>query len=160
MNTFAVGSSRYDILQISSPFVVESPFGGIEFPCLTWDAGANASVDQMEALAKKLINANCRYVVCGGAQCLRWHDAVDEVFVREVYEGQDCSEEEAEARHVMTTWHEGESLEEVAHFFVRYTAFGEHKFSRHLVLILGDDASIFQRLQAAVKQEAEQLHRH
>lgn len=57
---------------------------------------------------------------------------------------------EREARTVMTTAHEGESMDEVAFFFVRLTSFDAHRFTDLLVLAIGSDETSAGRLTDAV----------
>jgi len=82
-----------------------------------------------------LIQSRCRYIVCGGLDCEQWHDDADLAWVELdiVSPGN--------APHVMTTWHEGESPEQVARFAENNTNFDEHDFRCLLVLVIGEDAS-------------------
>jgi hypothetical protein len=85
------------------------------FASLIWDHAGEFSDSDRATVAKTLLDAGCRYVVCGGERCSDWHDAVDVEFVKQHV---DDDEAAAEASHVMTTFHEGESPDEVAFFFV------------------------------------------
>jgi hypothetical protein len=111
-----------------------SPFSGHLFPCLIWDHEGRFVDVERAAVAKALLEAGCRYAVCGGERCEAWHDAVDEEFVAEHL---DDPEETQNAAHVMTTWHSGETPDEVAFFFVLNTNFDDHDFRRYLVLHVG-----------------------
>lgn len=90
-------------------------FGGQPFVCLIWDHDGAADWEQQRALGKTLLDAGCRYIVCGGRNCSSWHDAADFEFVK-MHEGK--SSAELDAVHVMTTWHDGEPPDEVAWEFV------------------------------------------
>ncbi len=45
---------------------------------------------------------------------------------------------EHEADHVMTSWHAGESVEDVAFFFVHCTDIGDHHLESYLLVHIGD----------------------
>jgi hypothetical protein len=91
-----------------------SPYGGAPFACLVWSHARDVPPEERARVASVLLEAGCRYVVCGGYDCEAWHDAFDEeIAVRSL--------DDPTAPLVMTTWHEGESAEEVAEFFVNCT---------------------------------------
>lgn len=125
----------YRAVAIDAPNDFISPFSGLLFPCLIWDHDGGFSEAQREVVANRLLQAGCRYVVCGGQNCEAWHYAVDIEFVRQ---HSDDSEEVLEAVHVMSSWHTGESPDDVAFFFVLNTNFDYHDFVRFLVLHVGD----------------------
>ena len=68
---------------------------------------------------------------------------------------QDLPDEDFEAGHVMTTSHEYAPPDEVAFFFFHNTSFGDHDFTRYLVLMIGEDAGIRDRLVSAIREEVE-----
>jgi hypothetical protein len=117
-------------------FLACSPRGF--FASLIWDHASEFSDSDRATVAKTLLDAGCRYVVCGGQQCSEWHDAVDLEFVKRHL---DDDEAVADASHVMTTWHEGESPDDVAFFFVFLTNFDRHDFTRYLVVHVGTGES-------------------
>ena len=120
------------VLDASGGFVL--PFAGTPFPCLVWDHDGRSTDEQRLALARQLLDAGCRFVVCGGVNCEAWHDDVDTEFVRR-HLGE--PEDVLDAAHVSTTWHEGESVDEVAFYFVNCTNLHGHDFRRFLVLHVG-----------------------
>jgi hypothetical protein len=127
-----------------------APFEGVLYPCLIWDHDGGFTHVERRAVAKTLLEAGCRYAVCGGLNCEAWHDAVDIEFVeRHLHDAEDVRD----AVHVMTTWHEGESPDDVAFFFVLNTNFDYHDFGRYLVLHVGGGPAKAQ-LDAAVRKYA------
>ena len=54
----------------------------------------------------------------------------------------------------MTSWHEGESPEDVAFFFVNTTNFDRHNFKRFVVLQFGEDSMIESQLKQEVRKAA------
>jgi hypothetical protein len=125
-----------------------SPFSGALFPCLIWDHDGRFTDTARSAIAKALLEAGCRYAVCGGQNCEGWHDAVDAEFVRAHL---DDPNDVHESAHVMTTWHDGESPDDVAFFFVQNTNFEEHDFRRYLVLHVGT-GPLLDQLESAVRK--------
>jgi hypothetical protein len=53
----------------------------------------------------------------------------------------------------MTTWHDGESPQEVAEFFIHCTGVEDIKFTRFLIVHVGRSAS-YQTLEQAVRTNA------
>jgi hypothetical protein len=125
-----------------------SPFGSQPFVCLVWDATGTVNTVARQQLADAIIAANCRYVVCGGANCEAWHDAMDEAFLALGLE-----ESEYEERFCMTTWHTGEPESEVAMFFVHCTHSEDEPFTKYLVLQVGGGWETMDRLKAAVQEQ-------
>lgn len=126
-----------------------APFPGGTFPCLIWDHGMGWSHEERVGLASCLLASGCRYAVCAGVDCEAWHDAVDLAFVRATEAGVAAWD----GGFVMTSWHEGESLEDVAFFLVLNTCFDDHDFRQFLVLHIGD-GPLRQPVNAAVMAEA------
>lgn len=124
----------YASLTIERPEEFVTPFPGSLFPCLIWDHRGDFSPAQIAAVAGALLDAGCRYAVCGGKRCEAWHDAIDVVFVERHL---DDPEERRESMNLMTTWHDGEGPDDVATFFVLSTNFQDHHFTRYLVLHVG-----------------------
>ena len=117
----------------------ESPFAGAPYPCLIWDARGSRSVAELSRLSGALVASGLRYAVCGGVQCSRWHDAIDQTFIELELDG-----EEYESRFVMTSWHTDKSPDDVAFFFVYNTNFDRHDFTRYLVLMIDADPGVEQ----------------
>jgi hypothetical protein len=135
MNVLAEAEAKiYAAIAIDDPGDFVSPFPGTLFPCMIWDHEGCFTEAQRALVAKGLLQAGCRYVVCGGQNCEAWHDAVDIEFVRQHV---DDSDEARETVHVMTSWHADEGPDDVAFFFVLNTNFDDHDFMRYLVLHVG-----------------------
>ena len=118
---------------------LQSPFSGQPYVCLVW-AAREAPVDEQAAVAASLVRTNCAYAVCGGTDCERWHDVIDEV----------TAERDA---FMMTTWHEGEPLPEVAWFFANVATEAEGRvFTRYLAVSFGGDPLVELMVANAVRQ--------
>ena len=109
------------------------PFAGTPYPALVW-ATVPVRDEDRHRIAAALVATHCRYAVCGGVDCEMWHDAVDWAAIE-----QDLLAEEPEAPPIMTTWHQDESEDDVAHFFAHATTAGAHEFGSCLVLLIGPD---------------------
>lgn len=57
---------------------------------------------------------------------------------------------------MMTTWHQGESVEEVLWFAFACTNFGDLSFRRWLVVIRGGDEELLERFERAIAAEIQQ----
>ena len=140
----------YGALAIDAPDDFVSPFPGALFPCMIWDHDGRFTEAGRSAVARRLLQAGCRYAVCGGHHCEAWHDAIDEEYVAQHVNG---SDEARNAVHVMTTWHANETPDDVAFFFVLNTNFDDHDFKHYLVLHVGDGRAK-QEVDAAVRRHA------
>ncbi len=135
MNVLAENDGKiYARAAITGPDGFTSPFSGLPFPCLIWDHDGRFTDAGRLAIARDLLEAGCRYAVCGGQSCEAWHNAIDEVLV-EAHLGD--PDDVQDAAFVMTSWHDGESPDDVAFFFVLNTNFDAHDFRRYLVLHVG-----------------------
>ena len=119
------------------------------YACLVWDATGALGAADRDRLAEAIIASNCRYVVCGGANCEAWHDAMDQAFLAQGLEG-----EAYEEHFVMTTWHTAESEREVAFYFVHCAHAESGPYSRYHVLQVAGGSDVAQRLREAVRDEA------
>jgi hypothetical protein len=118
------------------------------FACLVWDHGPTVAADTVrEAVARAVLSAGCRYVVCGGASPDAWELTFDMAYVERNLEG--------ELPLVVTTSHEDESVDEVAFYFVRCVAVDDLDLSNFVVLHVGaTTANIRASLDDAVRERA------
>ena len=100
------------------PFAFESPCAGQAFALLLIVESQDVTPEEQEALSTQFVRQGCRYAVCYGHKCSSWDDSIDMVCVMDEIAGRATP-------FVMTTWHEGETLEEVAWHFVHCTAFDD-----------------------------------
>ena len=92
---------------------------GSELPTLPSDQAFRAvliveapvSVQWQDRVSKWLVDSGCLYMMAWGLGCRSWDDSVDWANI-ESFESGDIPED----RFVLTTWHEGQSLEEVFDF--------------------------------------------
>ncbi|WP_291519398.1 hypothetical protein [Acidovorax sp.] len=136
MNLLAENEGKiYLAIAIDAPGDFSSPFSGALFPCMIWDHDGRFTDAQRSEVANLLLDAGCRYAVCGGHNCDAWHDAVDQEFLRRRPDDPNTT---WDAAHVMTTCHEDENPDDVAFFFVLNTNFDDHSFEHYLVVHVGN----------------------
>jgi hypothetical protein len=90
----------------------ETPWDGAEFALMLVVADEGVSKDDRNAWCSQIVARGCRYAVCTGLGRETWHDTLDESYV-----ASDPNFHPPPERFMMTTWHENESLEDVARFF-------------------------------------------
>jgi hypothetical protein len=148
MEQIASDGRRTFFLRVLAPGeVLDSPFGGDPYPALVWATGRTTEA-QKARLCAALIASGCRYVMCGGRESEAWEEAADEAFT-----AQDLTDAGFRERMVMTSSLVGYPPDEAAFDFIHTTNFGEHDFTRYVVLMIGDDARVRQQLIAAIREE-------
>ena len=121
-----------------------------QYPALVWNTTPGVKTEEIASVMQRLIANGCRYIAAAGTECERWHDIADEQFF-----AQFPTEPERDANVVMTSWHAGESPEDVILFLVYGTNFEEHDFKEYLVLQFGDDDMVELQLNAAIARHEE-----
>ena len=103
-------------------------------PCVAlitaWVMGGE--IGAWDLIVKRLLESGCKYFVCAGTYAENLHDLVDEIIISQGKE------------MIVTTYHEDESPEDVANFFVNATDISNKK-NGGLVAIL-DDAVLGDKL--------------
>lgn len=108
-------------------------FKGDPFVCMLWNDRENfVSSELIEEILKK----GCRYFVAGGIDCEKWHDYTDEIHFNFYPDFQIPDSE-----HVMTTWHDNETLEEVIRFALNLTYFDDYQFDKFLFILIDSKLS-------------------
>jgi hypothetical protein len=103
------------VCRLARPYFFASPIAGQEYAAWIISNDSNQTSPEAASIARALVASGCRYAVCSGYQCSQWDDAVDFAFL---FSSPDLNP--PDERFVMTSWHEKESIEEVAVFFVRH----------------------------------------
>src|SRR5262245_49106482 len=129
---------------ITSAIALQPEMHG-QYPALVWNTKLGVKTEEIELVMQRLIANGCRYIVAAGTECKHWHDIADEQFLEQF-----PTEPERDANFVMTSWHAGESPEDVILFLVYGTDFEEHDFKEFLVLQFGDDDVVEWQLNAAI----------
>lgn len=129
---------------LAPPYSLGSPpFDGAEFVVLIVNNDPHISSDDQYAVSLALVRAGCRYAVCIGHNCSMWDDSVDWAYL-------EVAPEPKDETFVMTSWHENDTPEEIAHFFMNCMNFGNNVFENYLVLSLGSDDLLLADLKRAL----------
>jgi hypothetical protein len=126
---------QLDVLE--RPYDFRSPFAGEQFVVLLWVVDPAVTRDEQWRLSVQLVTQGCRYAVCAGHGCSTWDDSIDWAYLES-----DPNFNPPDERFVMTTWHEDQSVEEVAEFFAEHTSFADFVAKNYLVLLVGTDAQL------------------
>jgi hypothetical protein len=116
---------------LTPPYSFRSPAPGNEFAAWIIADDSLPSKRKLQ-VARELIEQGCRYAVCSGAEGSAWDDAVDLAYIES---HPDNSRDSSE--FVMTTWHDDETLEEIAAFFALNTTFDDFVPSLYIVVGIG-----------------------
>ncbi|MEH0198483.1 hypothetical protein V7S57_13855 [Caulobacter sp. CCNWLY153] len=76
-----------------------------------------------------LVDGGCLYAMTWGAGCEAWHDAIDDAFIA-TFPGDLPDDDQL----IMTTWHDGETLDDVAWFAAHAAVHPLCDLARALVL--------------------------
>jgi hypothetical protein len=113
---------------------------------MIWVVDTAVSAEEQASLSKQLVEQGCRYAVCAGHKCSTWDDSIDIAFLET-----DADFNPPDEKFVMTTWHEGEGVEEVAEFLALNTSFDNFVAKNFLVLFIGRDKELEKRAAEAVR---------
>ncbi|WP_420129964.1 DUF7684 family protein [Longimicrobium sp.] len=143
MQQIATHDRRAFVLHAMEPADALPPlFGDEPFAALVW-ATRPTSNAQKQRITHALIAGGCRYVVCGGAETDAWEEAADDAYLV-----LDLPDDDV----VMTSSHRGEPPDEVV-FFLVHSARTDRDFARCLLLVVGADAPVEERLSECVREE-------
>lgn len=133
--------SRVFVHTVGTPNVPALPFGGAGFPCLVWHHGEPWRQEDMLDFARGLIRGGCRYAVCVGPRYegLDWETAFDMAWVEDYL---DVPQAARDANFLMTSQHDGESVDDVAFWFILNTCFDCHDFQDFLLLHMGTGPNV------------------
>jgi hypothetical protein len=86
--------------------------------------------------------------VCTGHECSSWDDSIDSAHIET-----DPDLSPPDSKFVMTTWHEQESIRDVAEYFVHAAKFDGFEPERFLVVCVGGDEAAYFRARHAVRAQ-------
>jgi hypothetical protein len=75
-----------------------------------------SNYDEVKPLVEKLLDSGCKYFVCAGEHSESLHDFIDDLILE-----RSIDSDLVEGIDVMTTWHDTDTEEEVAEFFLYAT---------------------------------------
>lgn len=82
----------------------------------SWEQQDESSFYQIRPIITKLIDLGCKYFVCAGGYSEQLHDFIDDVIFN-----MSLSTGQGSITDIMTTWHDTDTNEEVANFFLYST---------------------------------------
>jgi len=135
MERLLTSSRGQDVFHIclTSPYTFDRPpFDGADFVALIINNDPEISDADQYALSLALVRAGCRYAVCIGHNCSTWDDSVDCANI-------EVDPDLTESKFVMTTWHENDTTDEIANFFLNCTTFNDNVFTNFLILSVGQN---------------------
>lgn len=131
---------------LERPFAFLSPFDGDEFAALLLVAGSDITSREQHELAQALVAQSCRYAVCAGESPSSWDDAIDEAAAGGELQGAPTYGFE------LTTWREGEPLEEVVAFFLGPALADDAEPLHRIALLVGGTAAQLASLEEALRR--------
>ena len=137
-------STQVAVVQLRRPFTFESSLRGEVFAALLLVVDPTVTSEEKVSLAGQLVGQGCRYAVCTGLDSSSWDDAIDHAAVVAELDGTPTF------GFVMTTWHEGEPLDDVVEFFFNQAMIDDAEPIHRLAIIIGEDEDRLRELREAV----------
>ena len=138
------------LVQTARPFEYVSPYPGKEHTLLVCVADATVTSDERVRVSAEIVTAKCRYAVCWGYDCSSWDTAIDCAYIET-----DENFSPPDETFVMTTWHDGEPIEDAVDFWWMNTWFDDYESIKLAILIIGEQADLLTKLQAITSELAQ-----
>jgi hypothetical protein len=137
------------LVQTTRPFEYVSPYADEEHTLLVCVADATVTDAERARLSEEIVAAKCRYAVCWGYGCSSWDDSIDWAYIES-----DENFSPPDETFVMTTWHDDVPVEDAIDFWWTNTSFHAYQSNNLGVLIIGEDADLFTKIQAITSELA------
>jgi hypothetical protein len=142
------GDRRFWFMRLDLPYTssiprFESPFVAIVVAC-----DPTISPEKQADISTQLVANDCRYMLAWGHNASSWDDSVDMAFLQT-----DPDLNPPDDRHVMTTWHDHETLDDVIWFALANARFDSHEFREYLAVMIGTNHEIEAELVASIKRQ-------
>lgn len=126
---------RVFVSTLARPYAFQTPVPEKEYAAWILSHDQTQTAEERHKIASDLVGSGCRYAVCSGFESSKWDGAVDLAFL-------DTSPEfdPPDEKFVMTSWHDRESLRDVAEFFVLNTSFDTFEPAAFVIVAIGDAA--------------------
>jgi hypothetical protein len=134
--------------QLQRPFSFSSPFGNAPFVVLLMVEDRTITPDEQMEISRHLLEQGCRWAMAFGHDASSWDDSIDYAHICRY---PDCRP--PEDAHVMTTWHDSDTLDEIAQFFVFLTVFDSFKPVNFLLLCIGEESGRYRDLLEEVERQ-------
>jgi len=128
--------------------VFVSPRPNRDFAALIVTFGPAVSPDSQAAISEHIVREGCRYAVCTGHACSTWDTSVDVAYL-----AQDANYSPPDDRFLMTTSHQGESLEKAIEHFRLRTAFNHFVPTLFLAVVIGGSTTEYELVRAGLRTQ-------
>ena len=129
----------YKYINLQQPYKFQSPFSG-EFVLLLQASDPTVSDPDRVELCREFVNAGCRYALCRGYDCKKWHDTIDLSYV-----------EDESRPFIMTTWNEDEPLEDTVEFMILNTSFEDYEPDSFCIVEVGGEGFFLENVRKNIK---------
>lgn len=142
------GERRFWFLRLEPPYQTPIRGFGKQFVAIVVACDPSIQPEQQAQISEQLVAQDCRYMLAWGINASSWDSSVDFAFI-----STDPEFNPPDDRHVMTTWHDNESIQDVVWFALTDTNFDVHDFHDYLALMIGTDSAIESELIATIQNE-------
>ena len=139
---------RFWFLRLEPPYKTPVTGFGLPFVAIVVSCDASITLEQQANISAQLVEVDCRYMLAWGSNASSWDDSVDIAFINT-----DPNFNPPDDRHVMTTWHNDETLDDVVWFALMNTNFDSHEFHDYLALMIGANPDIETESPASIQSQ-------
>ncbi len=132
--------------EMARPYQLPNPFNNSEYVCILFVNDIEVLPDEQKSISSTLIKTGCKYAVCAGHECSSWDDSI-EIASMERYPNFEVPDDQ----HIMATWHENESVDDIVWFGLNLTNFDTHEFKHYLILFVGPQPGLRQEVEEAIQ---------
>jgi len=131
------GDRRFWFLRLEPPYDTPIPHFASAFVTVLLACDPTITPNKQAEISAELVQRDCRYVLAWGHNATSWDDSVDMAFI-----STDADFNPPSDRHVMTTWHDNDTIADVIWFAIHNTNFNSHDFRDYLALMIGTNPDI------------------
>lgn len=142
------GDRRFWFLRLEPPYETPIPHFTAPFVAVVLACDPTITPKKQADISAELVARDCRYMLAWGRNATSWDDSVDLAII-----STDPDFNPSEERHVMTTWHDNETIEDVIGFAIHNTNFDSHDFHDYLALMIGTNSENESELLRAIHNQ-------
>jgi hypothetical protein len=114
------------------------PFDGEDYCAVIWACDGSLDLDARCKVLSSLIVTGCRYIVCAGANCERWHDEADETWVMQDIQ----SDADHKLPFIQTESHSHEWPSEVVSWALGQATCDGRPLTKFVVIVAGEAPAV------------------
>ncbi len=141
------GDRQFWLLHLEPPYKMAIPRFGKPFVAVVVACGPALTPCTQAEISAQLVANYCRFMLAWGINASSWDDSVDYAFL-----ATNPDYNPPDDRHVITTWHDDETIEDVIWFALLNASFDSHDFHDYLALVIGTNAEIEAELLATIRR--------